>query len=146
MPLPERPNTRVNQAKTVNGNNAQLSAVSETSFILTPSEWKAVFSSTQKKLNDSWTKIFSDKLSSCGITCSVRFYRAHVKEGERKRQCEYFWCRAECTGKYCTRSYLIKLKDKVNEDSNCIDKINRLSPTFHAFLQQSTKQDQSNPY
>jgi hypothetical protein len=50
LSLPERPNTRVNQAKTVNGNNAQLSAVSETSFILTPSEWKAVSSHTQKKI------------------------------------------------------------------------------------------------
>jgi hypothetical protein len=82
---------------------------------LTPTEWKAVFSRTQKNLNVGWTKIFSDKLSSYGITCPVSLYRAHVKEGERKRQCEYFWCRAECTGKYCTRSYLIKLKDKVDD-------------------------------
>jgi hypothetical protein len=123
LPLPKPPNTRGNEAKTVNGNIIERSIVSETSFILTPSEWKNAFSSSQKKLNDGWTKIFSEKLESCGITCSVSFYRAHVKGGKRKRRCQYFWCRAKCTGMYCTRSYLIKLKEPADFNTSPIFRV-----------------------
>ncbi|CAF3963280.1 unnamed protein product [Rotaria sordida] len=95
LPLPEPPNTRTKQPGTINGNNTECSIVSETSFILTPSEWKAAFSCAQKKLNDGWTKIFYDKIIPCGITCS-------------------------CTGKYCTRSYLIKLTDQADFNTSPI--------------------------
>ncbi|CAF3816881.1 unnamed protein product [Rotaria sordida] len=95
LPLPEPPNTRTKQPGTINGNNTERSIVSETSFILTPSEWKAAFSCVQKKLNDGWTKIFYDKIIPCGITCS-------------------------CTGKYCTRSYLIKLTDQADFNTSPI--------------------------
>ena len=74
--------------------------------------------SHEKKLNDGWTDIFSDKLTSCGITCSFSFYRTHVKEGKRKIMCEYFSYRSTCTGKYCSRSCLIKLKDKVDMNTS----------------------------
>ena len=33
------------------------------------------------------------------------------KRGKRKWRCQYFWCRAKCTGEFCTRQYLIILKD-----------------------------------
>ncbi|CAF4110856.1 unnamed protein product, partial [Rotaria sp. Silwood2] len=111
LPLPEPPNTRTCKAKTVNGNIAEQSTVSVVSFILTATEWKAVLSCTKKELHDGWTKIFSDKLTSCGITCALQFFKAHIKKGKRKRRSKYFWCRSKCTGKYCTRSYFIKLAD-----------------------------------
>ena len=50
MPLPEQSNTRFNQAKTLHDNNDKDSITSETSFILAPSEWKAAFSFTRKKI------------------------------------------------------------------------------------------------
>ncbi|CAF4304567.1 unnamed protein product [Rotaria sp. Silwood2] len=52
LPLPEPPNTRTHKAKTVNGNIVEQSTVSEVSFILTATEWKAVLSSTKKELHD----------------------------------------------------------------------------------------------
>ena len=120
LPLPKRPMTRAKKGHIDNGDDAELSTNSETSFILTPIEWKTVFSRSQQKLNDEWRNILSKKLSSCGITCSVRFVKAHVKEGERKQQCKYFWCRAKCTGECCERSYLIRLKDQVDLNTSAI--------------------------
>lgn len=112
LPLPQRPNTRTNQSKNVDDNGNQNSAITEISFTLTASEWKAAFSRTHQKMNDAWRKIFSDKLESCGITCAASFRRSHVKKGKRKQQCIHFWCRATCTNSECTRSYFIALKNQ----------------------------------
>ena len=90
LPLPEPPKTRTNQGKTVNGNRIERSINDETAFSLTPGEWKLAFSSSQKKLNDGWTKLFSEKLESREITCSVSFYRAHVKERKKKMALSIF--------------------------------------------------------
>ena len=140
MPLPEQPNTRFNQAKTLDDNNDKDSITSETSFILGPSEWKAAFSFTRKTLNEGWTDIFFDKLTSCGITCSFSFYRAHVKEGKRKIVCEYFWCRGTCTGQYCSRSCLIKLKDKVNMNTSPIFRVKIFGKENHPKDQMMARQ------
>jgi hypothetical protein len=123
LPLPQRPNTRAKKAKRVNNDNTGHSIVSETSFILSPSEWKAAYSRTREELNDDWTNILSNKLPSCGITCSVKFRKSHMKEGERKQNCLYFWCRADCTGEFCTRSYIIILKEEPNENTSPIFRV-----------------------
>jgi hypothetical protein len=87
---------------------------------LTPSQWKAAFSRTHQKVNDDWTMIFSDKLTSSGITCSVSFRRSHIKKGKRKQECKYLWRRATCTNSKCTRSYLIILKNQVDVSTSAL--------------------------
>ena len=120
LPLPEHPNTRSNQREDISDKNVEHSVVTEMSFILTPSEWKAAFSSTQEKLNDGWTNIFSNKLIACGITCSLRFGNRHIREGQRKSSCSYFWFCAACTNSSCTRSYRAILQNKVEINTSPI--------------------------
>lgn len=132
LPLPQRPNTRSNEANDVDNDEIKDSTINQTSFILTPEEWKAAFSRSRQKLNNGWTKIFSDKLTSCGVTCAVRFRPGHIKEGKRKRNCAYLWCRADCTGEICTRSYIILLKEEVDE---------RTSPMFRVRIEGEENHD-----
>ena len=114
LPLPERPNTRNKQAENIAVNSTTTSNFTETSFILTASEWKTAFSRTRQKLNTGWTDIFYDKLSSCGIICDVRFGNSHVRKGKRKRMCRILWVRAWCSNSECKRLYLIILKGETN--------------------------------
>ncbi|CAF1491231.1 unnamed protein product [Adineta steineri] len=112
LPLPGRPNTRANEKENINGCNSRSLPVSETSLVLNPSEWKAAFSKTQRKMNEDWTDIFSGKLALCGVECSLSFTKAHIKKGKRKRVCNFFWFRAICTIGKCKRSYCIILKNE----------------------------------
>ena len=98
---------------------------------MTPEEWKAAFSRTHQKLNDGWTKIFSDKLSSCGITCAVKFRRGYIKEGKRKQKCAHFWSRADCTGEICTRSYLIVLNEEADEKTSPMFRVRTVGEENH---------------
>ena len=112
LPLPQKPNTRINKSENVHNSVTQKSTIDDMSLALTPIEWKAAFSRTLQKMNEGWTNIFYEKLKSCGITCALCFRKSHVKKGKRKHACKFFWCRATCTNSECTRSYFIILKNQ----------------------------------
>ena len=97
LSLPVKPKTRSSESDNNDNNNTQNEPTEEISFVLSAAEWKAAFSRTNRKMNSGWTKIFYEKLKICGITCVIAFKKSHVKVGNRKRNCKYFWCRAKCT-------------------------------------------------
>ena len=123
IPLPEPPKTRAREPTSVNGNNTKGATIPETSFILTAAEWKAVFSCTEQKLKDNWISIFRKKLESCGITCSLRFGNKHVKRGERKHSCRYFWFDTSCGILNCTRTYRTILQNEVDINTSPIFRV-----------------------
>jgi hypothetical protein len=114
LPLPQKPETRANKKENVADNGIQNSINSEISFALSPIEWKEAFSQTHQKMNDGWTKIFYEKLNSCGNTCAVNFRKSYMRKGKRKHSCKHFWCRATCSNSECTRLYLIMLQSQGN--------------------------------
>ncbi len=84
LPLPERPNTRANQAKTAHDNDNQSSVINETFISFTPIEWKSVFSRTHQIMKPGWRKVFYNKLTSNGIKCSLGIEKAHIKKRKKK--------------------------------------------------------------
>jgi hypothetical protein len=119
LPLPQPPNTRNNKIANADAEK-QNSIINDVSFVLTPVEWKAVFSHTRQETRDGWTKILSEKLTSFGIGCSVSFRAAHIKQGQRKHKCAFFWCLVRCTGKECERTYRLILQDEPNENTSAL--------------------------
>ncbi|CAF1494193.1 unnamed protein product [Adineta ricciae] len=87
IPIPERPNTRNNGNQQ---NNDHSVPVQKVSFMLTPTEWKAAYSQSKKKMNpeDIYQKV------------------------QEKKNSKPFWCRGNCKGSECTRSYYITLENK----------------------------------
>ena len=120
LSLPQRPNTRDKCKEDPSIDTSPNITTSETSFVLSPSEWKAAFSRTQKKMNDGWRKILYDKLISCGITCSMSFRKAHIKTGTRKQACRFFWCRGDCSISICQRSFIIILNNQPAENASAL--------------------------
>jgi hypothetical protein len=112
LPLPERPNTRVNQAKNADDNDNQSSVVREGCISFTPIEWKNVFSRTNQKMKPGWRKAFYDKLTSIGIKCSVSIEKPHIKKGKRKRNCKFFGFNGTCTIGICPRMYQVILQNE----------------------------------
>ena len=112
LPIPDRPNTRANKAQKNDQNCEKNETNEKITFALNPIEWKTAFSNSKKKMNNGWTRIFYEKIKASGIVCVVKFGKPHIPEGQRKKICKQFWCRAICTGSSCTRSYLIALENK----------------------------------
>jgi hypothetical protein len=118
LPLPERPNTRANQAKTAHDNDNQSSVINETFISFTPIEWKSVFSRTHQIMKPGWRKVFYNKLTSNGIKCSLGIEKAHIKKGKRKRNCKFFGFNAVCTIDMCPRMFQVILKNEPDEISS----------------------------
>ena len=98
LPLPQRPNTRDKCKESPNIDRNPNLITNENSFVLSPSEWKAAFSRTQKKMNDGWTKIMYNKLIG-KVTLRTTFHSELQVKGKmqdvwngdtgiRKRWCE----------------------------------------------------------
>jgi hypothetical protein len=120
LPLPQPPNTRANQANNANDKKTKSILVGQISFHFTNEEWKDAFSFTGQKMKEDWTKLFYNKLTSSGITCSVKFKTPYIKEGKRKRNCRFFCCYAKCTIGKCERIYQMILQTKPNENLKTI--------------------------
>ena len=120
LPLPQRPNTRDKCRDDSDIDESPNGVINETSFVLSPSEWKAAFSRTRNKMNDGWTKIMYNKLISSGITCSISFRGAHIKTGKRKQACRFFWSRARCSIDICRRSFIIVLNKLPDENESAL--------------------------
>jgi len=120
LPLPQRPNTRDNQANNVNEKKKKKLIVSEMSVVFTADEWKNAFSRTNQEMKDDWTKIFNAKLKSSGIECVLKFKTPYIKEGERKRNCRFFGCFAKCTISICERVYQMILQSEPSENSSTL--------------------------
>ena len=115
LPLPELPNTRINQAKKADKNDNQCSITDEICISFTPVEWKNVFSRTHQKMKPDWRKVFYDKLILKGIKCPVSIEKEQIKKGKRKRNCKFFGFNAACTISICPRRYQVILKNEPDE-------------------------------
>lgn len=118
LPLPERPNTRVNNKKETDANHDnQSAAIDELCISFTPLEWKSVFSRTHQTMKPDWRDVFRAKLKSEGIRCLLRIEKAQIKEGKRKRNCKFFGFNAACSISICPRHLRVILKNEPNETS-----------------------------
>lgn len=115
IPLPQPPNTRGND-KCADDNFESNSSTEQLSLVFTAYEWKDAFSRTHQVMKKGWNIIFDKKLTSSGITCSLKFKSPYIKRGKRKRSCQFFCCYARCTKKLCTRQYKIILQNQPEEN------------------------------
>ncbi|CAF1135500.1 unnamed protein product [Adineta ricciae] len=124
LPLPQPPKTRAQEkTENVDINNDQNYFVGQISIVFSVTEWKNVFSRTNQKMKDDWTKTFREKLTfdGTGITCSLKFISdPYFKEGKRKRNCRDFSCTSKCTIKGCTRKYIIVCPKFPDENSSIL--------------------------
>ncbi|UJR12328.1 hypothetical protein I4U23_016505 [Adineta vaga] len=124
LPLPQPPKTRAREKnQNVDVDNAENNFVGQISIIFFVTEWKNVFSRTNQKMKDDWTKTFREKLTSrgTGITCSLKFISdPYFKEGKGKRNCRVFSCTSKCTIKGCKRKYIIVCPKFPDENSSIL--------------------------
>ena len=108
-PIHVRPKRQIRRDNRPNGNRTKEDIATDHSIVFSADEWKKAYSRTNRKMKEGWTKIFADKLTASGFVCTLQFKSPVFKKGERKKNCRYFICYANCTTTICARTFHIVL-------------------------------------
>ena len=112
-----RPKRQICKDNRPNGNRTKEDIATDHSIVLSADEWKKAYSCTNRKMNEGWTKIFADKLTASGFVCTLEFKAPVFKKGERKKNCRYFICYANCTTTICARTFRIVLPQEASAET-----------------------------
>lgn len=116
-PLPVRPKRQRDKENDSNGNGIKKNIRTDHPIVFSADEWKKVYSRTNRKMKEGWTKIFADKLTASGFVCTLKFKSPVFKKGERKKNCCFFICYAKCTTTICPRTFHIVLPQEPSDET-----------------------------
>lgn len=116
-PIHVRPKRQICRGNGPNEDRRREDIATDQSIVFSSDEWKKVYSRTNRKMKEGWTKIFADKLTASGFVCTLKFKSPVFKKGERKKNCRFFICYAKCTTTICPRTFHIVLPQEPSDET-----------------------------